>query len=113
MKKTGLRADFKEENQETLTAMKKRRVLIVEDEFINREILTAYLEPEYEVLCAETGEQARQVIRAGFDTLSLILLDLNLPDQHGMDILRWVREDVHCDDIGHGIGSGKPESGRC
>ena len=94
MKKTGLRADFKEENQETLTAMKKRRVLIVEDEFINREILTAYLEPEYEVLCAETGEQARQVIRAGFDTLSLILLDLNLPDQHGMDILRWVREDV-------------------
>ena len=95
MKKTGLRADFKEENQETLTAMKKRRVLIVEDEFINREILTAYLEPEYEVLCAETGEQARQVIRAGFDTLSLILLDLNLPDQHGMDILRWVREDVH------------------
>ena len=95
MKKTGLRADIKEENQETLTAMKKRRVLIVEDEFINREILTAYLEPEYEVLCAETGEQARQVIRAGFDTLSLILLDLNLPDQHGMDILRWVREDVH------------------
>jgi len=75
--------------------MRKRQVLVVEDEFVNREILTAYLEQEYEVLCAETGEEAREKIRAGFDTLSLILLDLNLPDLHGMDILRWIREDVH------------------
>ena len=73
----------------------KRQVLIVEDEFVNREILTAYLEPEYDVICAETGEEAREKIRAGFDTLSLVLLDLNLPDMHGRDILRWMREDVH------------------
>ena len=52
-------------------------------------------EPEYEVLCAETGEEAREKIRAGFDIISLILLDLNLPDLHGMDILRWIREDTH------------------
>ena len=45
----------------------KRQVLIVEDEFVNREILTAYLEPEYDVICAETGEEAREKIRAGFE----------------------------------------------
>ena len=77
------------------TALRKRQILMVEDEFVNREIMKAYLEPEYEVLTAETGEKARELIRASFDTLSLILLDLNLPDIHGMEILRWTREDVY------------------
>ena len=95
MSEAGMRMDFAGEDRERLAAMRKRQILIVEDEFVNREILKAYLEPEYEVLCAETGEEAREKIRAGFDTISLILLDLNLPDIHGMDILRWIQEDVH------------------
>ena len=95
MSEAGISMDFAGEDRERLAAMRKRQILIVEDEFVNREILKAYLEPEYEVLCAETGEEAREKIRAGFDTISLILLDLNLPDLHGMDILRWVREDAH------------------
>lgn len=95
MSEAGVRMDYAGEDRERLAAMRKRQILVVEDEFVNREILKAYLEPEYEVLCAETGEEAREKIRAGFDTISLILLDLNLPDLHGMDILRWIREDVH------------------
>ena len=95
MSKAGMSMDYAGEDRERVAAMRKRQVLIVEDEFVNREILKAYLEPEYEVLCADTGGKAREMIRAGFDTLSLILLDLNLPDLHGMDILRWLREDVH------------------
>ncbi len=95
MGEAGISMDFAGEDRERLAAMRKRQILIVEDEFVNREILKAYLEPEYEVLCAETGEEAREKIRAGFDIISLILLDLNLPDLHGMDILRWVREDTH------------------
>ena len=95
MSEAGMSMDFAGEDRERLAAMGKRQILIVEDEFVNREILKAYLEPEYEVLCAETGEEAREKIRAGFDAISLILLDLNLPDLHGMDILRWIREDVH------------------
>ena len=95
MSEAGVRMDYAGEDRERLAAMRKRQILVVEDEFVNREILKAYLEPEYEVLCAETGEEAREKIRAEFDTISLILLDLNLPDLHGMDILRWIREDVH------------------
>ena len=95
MLETGIRAGFAGEDRERLAAIRKRQILIVEDEFVNREILKAYLEAEYEIVCAETGEEAKETIRAGFDTLSLILLDLNLPDIHGMDILRWTREDVH------------------
>ena len=80
--------------QELLSVRQERKVLIVEDEFINREILMNCLEPEYGILCAETDEAAREIIHANFDTLSLILLDLNLPDGHGLDILRWLRGDA-------------------
>ena len=72
---------------------RKRRILIVEDEFINREILKANLDQDYDILLAETGEQALSVAEAEADTLSLVLLDLNLPDMHGMDILRRMKED--------------------
>ncbi|MBR2853358.1 MAG: response regulator, partial [Clostridia bacterium] len=66
---------------------RKRRILIVEDEFVNRELLKAYLEGEYDLTVAENGAQATAALRTEIDTLSLVLLDLNLPDMHGMDIL--------------------------
>ena len=81
--------------QDLLSVRQERQVLIVEDEFINREILVNCLETEYSIFCAETDEAAREIIHANFDTLSLILLDLNLPDGHGLDILRWLRGDAH------------------
>ena len=81
--------------QDLLSVRQERQVLIVEDEFVNREILVNCLETEYSIFCAETEEGAREIIHANFDTLSLILLDLNLPDGNGLDILRWLRGDAH------------------
>ena len=72
---------------------RKRLVLIVEDEFVNRELLKAYLEGEYELIVAETGETALKTIREHSETLSLVLLDLILPDMHGLDILREIKQD--------------------
>ena len=73
---------------------RKRHILIVEDEFVNRELLNAYLENEYEILFAETGAEALEMIRAGLDTLSLVLLDLILPDMNGLEILRTIKKDL-------------------
>ncbi len=70
----------------------KRLVLVVEDEIINREILSNILSDTYELLFAENGQEALEAIHAHFDTLSLVLLDLVLPDIHGMDILKSVKE---------------------
>ena len=80
--------------QDLLSVRQERQVLIVEDEFVNREILVNCLETEYSIFCAETDEAAREIIHANFDTLSLVLLDLNLPDGNGLDILRWLRGDA-------------------
>ena len=71
---------------------RKRQILIVEDEFVNREILKANLEQDYEILTAETGAQALALAAENADTLSLILLDLNLPDMHGLEVLRQLKE---------------------
>ena len=73
---------------------KKRRILIVEDELINQEILKMILQNDYELVTVGTGAQALEEIHAQFDMLSLILLDLNLPDIHGLDVLREVRSDI-------------------
>ncbi len=75
-------------------AEKKRRILIVEDELINREILKTILQDDYELVLAGTGTEAQNAIHEQFDTLSLILLDLNLPDIHGLDLLRETKSDI-------------------
>ncbi|MBR4576222.1 MAG: EAL domain-containing protein [Clostridia bacterium] len=76
------------------TDARKRQVLIVEDEFVNREILKAILSPEYEVFCAETGTEALRILREQAGRLSQVLLDLNLPDMNGLEILRTIRSDL-------------------
>ena len=69
----------------------RRRILVVEDEWINREILKLMLERDYDVVFAETGAQALDILGEQFRTLSLVLLDLNLPDMKGIDILRTIK----------------------
>ena len=42
------------------SADRRRLILIVEDEFVNREILRMILEQDYETAVAETGRAVRQ-----------------------------------------------------
>jgi len=71
----------------------RRKLLVIDDEMINREILGSVLSGQYDVLFAENGAEALDLIYKNRDILSLILLDLILPDTHGMEILRRVKGD--------------------
>ena len=71
----------------------KRRVLVIEDELINQELLKLVLSETYEVVLAGTGAEALAEVREHYDVLSLILLDLNLPDMHGLEVLRQLKAD--------------------
>ena len=75
-------------------AAEQKRILLIEDEMINQEILKMYLAETYDVTVAGTGQEAMAFIRAQCERISLILLDLNLPDIHGLDILRQVKADA-------------------
>ena len=71
----------------------KRRILVVEDEFVNQEMLRLILADAYDVIIVGTGAEALQEVKKHYDILSLILLDLNLPDMHGLEVLRRLKDD--------------------
>ena len=71
----------------------KRQLLVADDEFINREILENVLNDEYDVLKAEDGEMAYEMIKQNRNTLSLILLDLMMPKLSGLELLVRLNED--------------------
>lgn len=73
-------------------AEERKKLLIIEDEAVNREMLGLVLEEDYDLVYAETGAEALAAIDSGTDELSLVLLDLNLPDMNGLDILRGISE---------------------
>ena len=72
----------------------KRRILIVEDERINREILGNMLMEEYDVEYAENGQQALDKLKDEGDSFSLILLDLMMPVLSGEEVLKFCRNDI-------------------
>ena len=86
--------------QATLQSMgRKRRILIVDDERINRELLGTALENEYEVLYAEDGAEALRLIRANREILSLVILDLIMPNLAGREVLKQLRADPDTQNI--------------
>ena len=71
----------------------KRQILVVDDEMINRELLSQILESEYEIILAQDGQEALDKMRELRETLSLVLLDLMMPVLSGTEVLMKVRED--------------------
>lgn len=68
----------------------RRTVLVVEDEQAIAELIEMYLvSAGYNVLWAPDGRGARRAIED--PSLALVILDLMLPDTHGLDLLREIR----------------------
>jgi diguanylate cyclase (GGDEF)-like protein len=66
-----------------------QKVLIVDDDKIDRQVLAELLKPEYLVLMAKNGAQSLQ--RASRHLPDLILLDVMMPGMNGYDVLRRLR----------------------
>ena len=66
----------------------KRKILVVEDNELNREILSSFLEEEFEVLIAENGEEGLKILVEHYRELSVILLDICMPVCDGFEFLR-------------------------
>ena len=71
----------------------RRLVLIVDDENVNRRLLGRIIEKEYDVIYAEDGQQAMDTIRKYEKTLSMILLDLIMPEMDGYEVLTLLHDD--------------------
>lgn len=64
-----------------------KKILVVEDNAINRELLKEILTPQYSVLEAENGLEALEIVKKQKDKISLILLDIMMPVMDGYTFL--------------------------
>lgn len=67
-------------------------ILIVDDMAVNRLILKGIVAEEYDVLEADHGLSALEILRSG-KKIDIILLDLIMPKMSGIEFLRIIKED--------------------
>lgn len=70
--------------------MNTQRILVVDDEPLNREVLSQELEDHYEVIQAESGPEALTVIESSLP--DLVLLDIQMPQMDGYEVLDRIRK---------------------
>ncbi len=78
--------------ENAMTKEYRRTVLVVDDEEVNREMLGEILSTEYDVIHAVDGKEALSKIEQAKDTLSLVLLDLLMPNIDGYSVLLKMQE---------------------
>lgn len=71
----------------------QKRVLIVEDNLLNREMLKEILHGQYDVLEAENGQEALEILKKSGDQIALILLDVMMPVMDGFTFLEKKKEE--------------------
>lgn len=70
------------------------KALVVDDSRAVRMILARTLrEVGYEVSDAGNGVEARTILDREGAAISLALVDWNMPEMNGLDLLRWIRSD--------------------
>ena len=75
-------------NTDMLIRGTRRTVLIVEDGAVNRELLGFILSESYDVLYAENGRQAIDLIHSFDGHISMVLLDIIMPVMDGIEYLK-------------------------
>ena len=71
---------------------KERTILIVDDSEIDRQILSSILEEDFEVMEAENGFSAIEIVTLNKNKLDAIMLDISMPHISGFDVLRLLRD---------------------
>ncbi len=76
-----------------------KKVLIVDDNQVNRQILRKILSSVYEVLEAADGREALKILYASFESISAVLLDIMMPVMNGYEVLEAIRRDAFLSNI--------------
>lgn len=77
----------------------KPRILIVDDSEFNRAILKEILQETYEIIEADDGKEALLKINEYGMEISLVLLDIIMPEKDGFEVLKYMEEESLISDI--------------
>lgn len=94
-----IRRDNLEMMNNEITNSLRRKVLIVEDNELNREILKSALSDDYDVLEAVNGEDGLRVLSENYKDISIILLDVVMPICDGFEFLKRQKMDSFISNI--------------
>jgi CheY-like chemotaxis protein len=79
--------------------MKNHILLIEDDSFITQMYATKIDELGFSVLTASNQSEVKDILTQNNNQVSLILLDLILPDVGGFDVLQWIKKKPQLKDI--------------
>jgi len=79
--------------------MDKPSILIVDDEPINIRLLSENLKQDYDLRIATSGRQAIVQLEAHHQEIDLILLDVNMPEMSGIEVLEQINENSEWTEI--------------
>lgn len=77
----------------------KPRILIVDDSEFNRAILREILQETYDIIEADDGKEALHKINEYGMEISLVLLDIIMPEKDGFEVLKYMTEEHLISDI--------------
>lgn len=89
----------------------RNSILIVDDVELNREFLSEILQEDYEILMAESGEEALGILKQRHEEIILLLLDLVMPGIDGFQVLEVLQEMPWREQLGVIVISSEKESG--
>lgn len=70
--------------------MEKQTILIVDDSEMNRDLLVDILEDQYDLIEAENGVKAIEILAEQREAISLVLLDIMMPEMDGFGVLSHI-----------------------
>ncbi|WP_416386675.1 HD domain-containing phosphohydrolase [Blautia faecis] len=79
--------------------MTKQKILIADDSEMNRELLAAILEEEYDIIQVNDGVQAVDCLQRQAEEISLLLLDIVMPHMDGFEVLSYMNKEHWIDAI--------------
>lgn len=88
-----------EGNYKMSEVITKQKILIADDSEMNRELLAAILEEEYDIIQANDGVQAVDCFQRHAEEISLLLLDIVMPHMDGFEVLSYMNKEHWIDSI--------------
>lgn len=81
------------------TENQKNTVLVVDDQEVYRMIIREILQEDYEVLEAENGRQALDILEKQEGGISALILDLMMPEMDGYEVMNYLSGNGRCRNV--------------
>ncbi len=92
----GYKKETSASDKKTLKSMKGSTILLAEDNLINQAVILGLLEDtEIEILIANNGQEAVDLVRENLEKIDLILMDVSMPIMSGYEATKIIRQQIN------------------